>query len=225
MKSLLYKELKLAMHPLIYIFVFVFPLMALIPSYPIVISFIYVCSCYPILFLGANKGQQSNDIYFSCLLPVRRKDIVKARLFLLSIIQLISIVLVTIYGAIGSLYKEDILIEAGNKISDVGFGFGQIGSVIGFVLLCFSIYDLIFVTCFYKSGRAIVSSTLLGMLGFMILLCITTLLLPISITSYFNFFSNLYVQTASILIGLAIYILFHYLTYIRASNLFEKVDF
>lgn len=225
MKSLLYKELKLAMHPLIYIFVFVFPLMALIPNYPIVISFIYVCSCYPILFLGANKGQQSNDIYFSCLLPVRRKDVVKARLFLLSIIQLISIVLVTIYGAIGSLYKEDILIEAGDKISDVGFGFGQIGSVIGFVLLCFSIYDLIFVTCFYKSGRAIVSSTLLGMLGFMILLCITTLLLPISITSYFNFFSNLYVQIASILIGLAIYILFHYLTYIRASNLFEKVDF
>ena len=158
-------------------------------------------------------------------MPVRRKDIVKVRLFLLSIIQLISIVLVTIYGAIGSLYKEDILIEAGDKISDVGFGFGQIGSVIGFVLLCFSIYDLIFVTCFYKSGRAIVSSTLLGMLGFMILLCITTLLLPISITSYFNFFSNLYVQIASILIGLAIYILFHYLTYIRASNLFEKVDF
>ena len=225
MKSLLYKEFKLAMHPLIYIFVFVFPLMALIPNYPIVISFIYVCTCYPILFLGANKGQQSNDIYFSCLLPVRRKDIVKVRLFLLSIIQLISIVLVTIYGAIGSLYKEDILIEAGDKISDVGFGFGQIGSVIGFVLLCFSIYDLIFVTCFYKSGRAIVSSTLLGMLGFMILLCITTLLLPISITSYFIFFSNLYVQIASILIGLAIYILFHYLTYIRASNLFEKVDF
>ena len=225
MKSLLYKEFKLAMHPLIYIFVFVFPLMALIPNYPIVISFIYVCSCYPILFLGANKGQQSNDIYFSCLLPVRRKDIVKARLFLLSIIQLISIVLVTIYGAIGSLYKEDILIEAGDKISDVGFGFGQIGSVIGFVLLCFSIYDLIFVACFYKSGRAIVSSTLLGMLGFMILLCITTLLLPIAITSYFNFFSNLYVQISSILIGLAIYILFHYLTYIRASNLFEKVDF
>ena len=225
MKSLLYKEFKLAMHPVIYIFVFVFPLMALIPNYPIVISFIYVCSCYPILFLGANKGQQSNDIYFSCLLPVRRKDIVKARLFLLSIIQLISIVLVTIYGAIGSLYKEDILVEAGDKISDVGFGFGQIGSVIGFVLLCFSIYDLIFVTCFYKSGRAIVSSTLLGMLGFMILLCITTLLLPISITSYFIFFSNLYVQIASILIGLAIYILFHYLTYIRASNLFEKVDF
>ena len=225
MKSLLYKEFKLAMHPLIYIFVFVFPLMALIPNYPIVISFIYVCSCYPILFLGANKGQQSNDIYFSCLLPVRRKDIVKVRLFLLSIIQLISIVLVTIYGAIGSLYKEDILIEAGDKISDVGFGFGQIGSVIGFVLLCFSIYDLIFVTCFYKSGRAIVSSTLLGMLGFMILLCITTLLLPIAITSYFYFFSNIYVQIITVILGVIIYFLIHYLTYIKASKLFEKVDF
>ena len=105
MKSLLYKEFKLAMHPLIYVFIFLFPLMALIPTYPIVISFIYVCTCYPILFLGANKGQQSNDIYFSCLLPIRRKDIVKARLILLSIIQLVSIILVIICAFIGNLYK------------------------------------------------------------------------------------------------------------------------
>ena len=40
-----------------------------------------------------------------------------------------------INGEIYTLIK----IEAGDKISDVGFGFGQIGSVIGFVLLCFSI--------------------------------------------------------------------------------------
>ena len=54
MKALLYKEFKLAMHPICYLFICVFPLMILIPSYPLGIGFIYVLTCYPILFLGAN---------------------------------------------------------------------------------------------------------------------------------------------------------------------------
>ena len=62
MKALIYKEFKLSMHPICYLFVAAFPLMILIPSYPIGIGFIYVLTCYPILFLGANKGQQSNDL-------------------------------------------------------------------------------------------------------------------------------------------------------------------
>ena len=214
MKSLLYKEFKLAMHPLIYVFIFLFPLMALIPTYPIVISFIYVCTCYPILFLGANKGQQSNDIYFSCLLPIRRKDIVKARLILLSIIQLVSIILVVICAYISSLYKDTILVEEGAKISDIGF-----------VLLSYTIYDLIYVTCFYKNGRAIVTPTLLGIIGFIIILFTTTLFLPMLFDSYYYFFSNIYVQILTVILGVIIYFLIHYLTYIKASKLFEKVDF
>ena len=80
MKALLYKEFKLAMHPICYVFLLAFPAMILIPNYPIGIGFIYLMSCYPILFLGANKGQQSNDLLFSTLMPVRKKDIVLARI-------------------------------------------------------------------------------------------------------------------------------------------------
>ena len=53
MKALIYKELKLAMHPICYVFIVLFPFMILIPSYPLGIGFIYVLTCYPILFLGA----------------------------------------------------------------------------------------------------------------------------------------------------------------------------
>ena len=80
MKALIYKEFKLAMHPICYIFIVLFPFMVLIPVYPLGISFIYILACYPILFLGANKGQQSNDLLYSTLLPVRKKDIVLARI-------------------------------------------------------------------------------------------------------------------------------------------------
>ena len=88
MKALIYKELKLAMHPICYVFIVAFPFMILIPSYPIAIGFIYVLTCYPILFLGANKGQQSNDLLYSTLLPVRKKDIVLARIFTVILMQL-----------------------------------------------------------------------------------------------------------------------------------------
>ena len=87
MKALIYKEFKLAMHPICYVFIAVFPLMILIPSYPLAIGFIYVLTCYPILFLGANKGQQSNDLLYSTLLPVRKRDIVLARIITVVILQ------------------------------------------------------------------------------------------------------------------------------------------
>ena len=80
MKALLYKEFKLAMHPVCYAFIFLFPLMILIPKFPTAVGYIYVLSSYPILFLGANKGQQSNDLLYSTLMPVRKKDIVIARI-------------------------------------------------------------------------------------------------------------------------------------------------
>ena len=51
MKALLYKEFRLAMHPICYLFIVLFPFMLLIPSYPVAIGFIYVLVCYPILFL------------------------------------------------------------------------------------------------------------------------------------------------------------------------------
>ena len=91
MKALIYKEMRLSMHPICYIFVALFPLMILIPSYPLGIGFIYILACYPILFLGANKGQQSNDLLYSTLLPVRKKDIVLARIITVIIITLIML--------------------------------------------------------------------------------------------------------------------------------------
>ena len=36
MKALLYKELKLALHPICIVFVLLFPLLTLVPSYPLV---------------------------------------------------------------------------------------------------------------------------------------------------------------------------------------------
>ena len=95
MKALIYKEFKLAMHPMCYLFIVLFPFMVLIPIYPLGISFIYILTCYPVLFLGANKGQQSNDLLYSTLLPVRKKDIVLARIITVLFMQVASMLIVS----------------------------------------------------------------------------------------------------------------------------------
>ena len=144
MKALLYKEFKLAMHPICYLFIFLFPLMVLIPSYPIAIGFIYVLSCYPILFLGANKGQQSNDLLYSTLLPIRKKDIVLARIITVAIMQLTFILLMSALIPVSHLIHQSIINNGGENVEIPGLGLDGYVSILAIAIIGFGIADLIF---------------------------------------------------------------------------------
>lgn len=224
MKPLLYKEFKLAMHPICYVFIFAFPLMILIPSYPIAIGFLYVLTCYPILFLGANKGQQSNDLLYSTLLPVRKKDIVLARIFTVAIMQFVFILLIT------SLYPLALFINS--KIPDAtnpGLDLHGYVSVLGIAIIGFSIADLIFFPIYYKNGKSIVMSTLFMILGFIIYLGIFTIAFPYipGCEWYKKFLCDSGVGVQFIVLGVAliIYVAAHFLVYKISSKRLEQVDF
>ena len=224
MKPLLYKEFKLAMHPICYVFIFAFLLMILIPSYPIAIGFLYVLTCYPILFLGANKGQQSNDLLYSTLLPVRKKDIVLARIFTVAIMQFVFILLIT------CLYPLALFINS--KIPDAtnpGLDLHGYVSVVGIAIIGFSIADLIFFPIYYKNGKSIVMSTLFMILGFILYLGIFTIAFPYipGCEWYKKFLCDSGVGVQFIVLGAAliIYLAMHFLVYKISSKRLEQVDF
>ena len=73
------------MHVVCYILPLVFGIMVAIPNYPAFVAPLYAVVCYPILFLGANKGQTTNDLFYTCNLPIRKRDVVKARLMTVSV--------------------------------------------------------------------------------------------------------------------------------------------
>jgi len=224
MKALLYKELKLAMHPICYIFIFLFPFMILIPSYPLAVGFIYVLSAYPILFLGANKGQQSNDLLYSVLLPIRKKDIVLARMMTVTLMQLVYIAVMT------ALYPLALWInQSGEKISNPGLGLEGFVSVLGIAIIGFAIADLIYFSIYYKHGKSIVMSTLLTLLGFIVYLSIFTILIPYipGCEGYVYFLCNagLGYQFIVLGFGVALYVGLRVVIYYVASKELEKVDF
>ena len=231
MKALLYKEFKLAMHPICYVFIAMFPLMILIPSYPIAIGFIYVLTCYPILFLGANKGQQSNDLLYSTLLPIRKKDIVKARIMTVFIMHLAFIAITSALYPVALMINNSITESAlaedpmANPITNAGLGLNSYVLVLAFVLVGFAIADLIFFPIYYKNGKSIVMSTLLMILGFVVYLGVFTIGLPyIPGCEWIN---NLpiWIQFIALGVSLILYAVLHLAVYKISAKRLEKVDF
>lgn len=234
MKALIYKEFKLAMHPICYLFVALFPLMILIPSYPIAVGFIYVLAAYPILFLGANKGQQSNDLLYSVLLPVRKKDIVLARIITVVTMQLVSILIMSaLYPAalaINTAIAQSV--EAQKAAGEVvktpsipGLGLNSYVLIIAIAIIGYSLADLIFLPIYYKKGKWIVMPTLLTILTFITYLGITTIALPY--IPGLEILNNLSIgiQLIALAVSILISVLVHILVYKISSSRLEKVDF
>ena len=227
MKALLYKEFKLAMHPICYVFIVMFPFMILIPSYPLAIGFIYVLSCYPILFLGANKGQQSNDLLFSTLLPVRKKDIVLARIITVAIMQFAFIAIMSALLPVAMMIQGSIQAQSSEAVTP-GIPLSGFMSVVAIALVGYALADLIYFSIYYKHGKSIVASTLFTILGFLVYLGILTIALPYipGCEGYVTFLSsNIFYQLILLGAALIIYVILHFVVYKVASKELEKVDF
>ena len=226
MKALLYKEFKLAMHPICYLFITLFPFMILIPGYPLAIGFIYVLSCYPILFLGANKGQQSNDLLFSTLLPVRKKDIVLARIFTVIFMQVAFMVIMSClypiaYNFTGNIVEQ----ETGKVLQNAGLTLNSYVLVLAIAFIGFAFADLIFFPIYYKHGKSIVASTLFTILGFVVYIGVTTIAVPYIIGVEVANSIPLWIQFIALGAAIGASALIHFFVYKISSKELERVDF
>ena len=227
MKALLFKELRLAMHPICYVFIVLFPFMILIPSYPLGIGFIYVLTCYPILFLGANKGQQSNDLLYSTLLPVRKKDIVMARILTVIFMQIAFILVMTALYPVARIINTAIAqsAEKPEEFMIPGLGLDSYVLLVAIALIGYAIADIIFFPIYYKHGKSIVMSTLFTILGFVVYIGIFTIGLPF--IPGLDILNNLHLGIQFAILGAAILISFglHVVVYKVSSKRLEMVDF
>lgn len=149
MKHLLYKEFKLAMHPTMYIFLLL-SIMVLIPSYPYYVAFMYICLGMYFTFL---QGRETNDLFFTATLPVRKKDVVTARVWVVCLFQL-AMVVVSLPFAILSVHI--------NPQGHNAAGMELNAAFYGLVLFMFGGFNLCFLPAFYKTGRKVGKPLLYG---------------------------------------------------------------
>lgn len=98
MYNLLLKELRLGVNPFFYVLPFLTGALMLIPAWLYFLVVLYFCFLtIPNIFAGY-KSQ--NDLIFTSILPVTKEDIVKAKMLVIVILELLHMIIAVIYGLI-----------------------------------------------------------------------------------------------------------------------------
>lgn len=143
MKNLLYKELKLASSPLAFIFI-AFALMAFIPGYPILLAGFFVCLG---IFQSYQLTVENNDVLYTALLPIRKKETVMAKYISAVAIQMISFVLMVAF----TLIRMNLLAGAGPYVENPLMNANPF--FLGGILLVFSCFNWFFIGGFFKTAH------------------------------------------------------------------------
>lgn len=149
MFNLLYKELRLAAHPTYYIFMLMGALV-IVPAYPYTVVFMFGCLACFITFM---YGRETNDIYYTALLPVKKRDTVKAKVLLIVLVQMVQLLISLPFA----LVRVHVLPE-GNPVGiDANVAYYGLGLVI------YTVFNLLFVPRFFKTAHKVGSAFIVAM--------------------------------------------------------------
>ena len=138
MKNLLYKEFRLAVRPVCFLTV-LFGALLLVPQWPYFIAMLYLFFfVVPNVFANAKAV---NDIGFTMMLPVRKRDIVKARMVSMLALELAQIASAVVFAVLNmKLYPK------GNFLLDANVAY------FGGVFMMYGIFNAVFFPMFYKTA-------------------------------------------------------------------------
>lgn len=216
MINLIRKEFKLSANILSYLFIS-FGLMTFLPRYPILVGVFFTCLG---IFQSFQSYRESNDIAYSILLPVSKKDIVKAKFIFVCTIELLTFLLMLVITIFRMTLLKDIDTYVNNPLLTANLIF------LGYVLIIFGLFNILFVRGFFKTGyyfgKPFVSFCIVG---FVVIGLAETLIhiAGLEILNSFGF-ENLEIQLLGLFVGILLYSLFTYIGYKKSVKTFEKID-
>ncbi len=145
MHRLLRKEVRLASHPLSFVFI-IFSFMFIIPGYPILCAPFFVTLG---IFQSFQKARENGDILFTVLLPVPKKDAVKGKYLFVCSIEFCSLfvmaVCVILRGTVlrgNDVYLSNVLMNAN-------------GFALSLALFIFALFNSVFVAGFFRTAHSL----------------------------------------------------------------------
>ena len=144
MKNILKKELTLSASILSYLFI-AFGFMFFIPGYPVLCGVFFVTLG---IFQSFQNAREVNDVVFSALLPVAKKDVVKGKFIFSCFIELCSFLLMAMAVLIRMTALADSAVYRNNAMMNANL------FALGLSLFIFGLFNLIFIGGFFKNTRA-----------------------------------------------------------------------
>ena len=159
MKNLYFKEWKLTVIPVVYVFM-TFVFMLLIPGYPYTVSFFYTGLG---IFMMLTTARENKDILYMSTLPVAKKDIVKARYLLVISIEMIQIILCIPIA----ILRGTVLIYDNVAGIDANLAFFGIGFII------FAVFNRVFFSIYFKDVYKVGTSFIYASIAVFLIILLT----------------------------------------------------
>lgn len=213
MKALLYKQFRLACHPMAVVFA-CFGVMLLIPSYPYTVIFFYVT--LGIFFTFMNQREQ-NDLFYMSLLPVRKRDAVKVSAVFMAIIELASLVIAVPFAMLSARI---------NPVGGNAVGLDANAALFAAGLVLYTVFNAVFLPSFYRSGYKVGTAYLKAVIPTALVILVCEALPHFPSLLWLNDTSaagNLQ-QLPLLLAALVIYLATAPLIYRTAAKRYEQVD-
>lgn len=212
MFNLLYKELRLAAHPNLFIFT-ALGVLVIVPAYPYGMVFLFGCLAPFITFM---YGRETNDIYYTALLPVKKSDTVKAK-FLLVILAQITQLMISLPFAVLRLYVLPEGNPAGIEANVAYYGFG---------FITYAIFNYIFLTYFFKSAHKVGNAFILAIIPASLVVLLMEVIVHFPGFVWFDRVepSFLVRQLPILFVGIVIYIVSIFAAFKVSVRRFERVD-
>ena len=213
MKNLLYKELRLALHPAAGLFL-ALSAMLLIPSYPYYVVFFYTTLG---IFFICMTGRENHDIEYSLSLPIRKRDIVRSRMLFCVLLELAQFALAVPFALLRASFgmPNDAGMDA--NIALFGLSFAMLG-----------LFNFAFFRRYYarpdRVGRAfVVGSIVVGV--FIVLAEASVHIIPLMRDQLdTHHFEYLPLKLAVLGGGMLVFALCTLLAYRKAVRSFEQLD-
>ena len=216
MSALLKKEIRLAASPLTYYFI-AFAAMTLIPGYPILCGAFFICLG---MFQSYQSAREANDIVYSALLPVAKRDIVKGKFMFAIFIELVGFILMLILTLLRMTIFADSPAYRSNALMNANLFF------LGMALVIFALFNLIFIGGFFKTAYKFGKPFVLFIIVNFIVIGIAEALHYIPGLEVLNSFGfdNIPLQICLLVGGILFFALVTLLAYRKACISFEKID-
>ena len=216
MKYILRKEMTISASILSYLFI-LFGFMFFIPGYPVLCGAFFVTLG---IFQSFQYAREANDIVFSALLPIAKRDVVKGKYMFSCLIELSSIVLM----AIATVLRMTVLCDAPPYRSNAMMNANLFA--LGLSLLIYGLFNLIFIGGFFKTAYKFGKPFVIHIIVTFLIIGVGEALHHIPGAEAVNAFGfeHFGLQLALLALGAFSYTILTFISYRRACRSFEQID-
>ena len=216
MNALLKKEIRLSSLLLTYLFIG-FAVMTLLPGYPILCGVFFITLG---IFQSFQSAREANDIVFSALLPVAKRDVVKGKYQFTMLIELCGFAIMAILTVVRMTVWADAPLYRQNALMNANPFF------LGVALAIFGLFNVIFVGGFFKTAYKQGKPFVIYIVACFLVIGVAEALHYIPGLSALNAFGfdHIVLQVSLLICGILAYVALTWLSYRKACADFERID-